>query len=216
MPGQARPAVPSIVLTSLLACASCVDRSTGVEAGTETAETETGGEPDDHGTIRVELVPSNGDASIFDDTAAVIATVHYESCLQDFYLNEHPEYQDSGPDGAPVFADFAARLCSEFADTPACSVTDITQNLFPDNQVYSVTVTFAIDDPATLADRELRLGPLPTAELAGCSPRVELRQTGLLGRDAGGLTIWRIAALPGSNSAETDQGAPLRAELSAN
>jgi hypothetical protein len=175
-------------------------------------------EPEDFGTIRIEMAPLAGNTDIFNSTVEVVATVHYETCLQDFYLNRKPTYQQTGPDGAPVFEEWATRLCSsEFSDIPDCEVTEIEQALLDVNNVYTLKVTYKINDASTLAYRELHVGPIPTEEFAACGsesrPRVELQQTGLLGRNSMGQQIWRISTLPASNVAVANQGAPLRVEL---
>jgi hypothetical protein len=93
---------------------------------------------------------------------------------------------------------------------------NIEQSLLEDNAVYLLQVVYAIADPSTLAYSVLHVGPLPTSELAGCQAEVELQASGLLGRNAEGVQIWRIATLPANNTAETNQGAPLRVEVIAN
>jgi hypothetical protein len=172
------------------------------------------------GTIRIEMAPLAGATEMFIGTTEVVATVHYETCLQDFYMNRNPTFQQDGPDGAAIFEEWVGRLCSDFDDLPDCEVTKIEQTLIPDNDVYTLKVTFKINDPSTLAYREVHVGPLPVEAFAGCgsesAPTVELQQTGLLGRNAQGQNIWRISTLPGSNVAIANQGAPLRVELIAN
>lgn len=177
-------------------------------------------EPDDFGTVRIEMAPLAGNLAMFNGTVQVVATVHYESCLQDFYLNRKPTFQKDGPDGAAIFEEWTERLCSEFSDIPDCEVVSIDQTLIPDNDVYTLSVTYKINDPSTLAYREVHVGPLPVKEFAGCvgssKPTVELPISGLLGRNAQNQQIWRITTLPGSNIAVANQGAPLRVELIAN
>ncbi|PRQ05107.1 hypothetical protein [Enhygromyxa salina] len=177
-------------------------------------------EPENFATIRIEMSPTNGTTELFAGTTEITATVQYETCLQDFYLVRQPTFQKDGTDGAPVFADFEDRLCSDFMDIPDCEVTEIKQNLIDANQVYSLAVTFKINDPSTLPYRELHIGPLPVEAFAGCDsgqgPSVELRQSGLIGKNSAGTQIWRIGALPGTNIAVANQGAPLRVDLVAN
>lgn len=177
-------------------------------------------EPEDFGTVRIEMAPLFGASEMYNGTTEIVATVHYETCLQDFYLNRQPTYQQNGPDGAPVFEDWATRLCTdEFGDIPDCEVTKIEQALLDVNQVYTLAVTFKIKDPSTIAYRELHVGPLPVEDFAGCAdkdrPRVELQQSGLIGKNAQGTQIWQISTLPGSNVAVANQGAPLRVETQA-
>lgn len=169
---------------------------------------------DGYGTIRIEPVPADDDVAIFNGTTEVVATVHYESCLQTLYLG-NPELMPSGAEGAPIFEAWHDELCT-LADMPACTVANIEQTLLPDNDVYTLKVTYAISDPASLAGSEIHVGPLPISDFAGCDARVELQQSGLIGRDANGVNIWRIATLPASNVAVTNQSAPLRVEISPN
>lgn len=201
-----------VMMALALASACATDPSDDGSSGTE-AETETGDDSmDEHGTVRVEVVPLGGDVSIFDGTAEVVATVHYESCLQALYLG-NPELTLNGTEGAPIFEDWLDRLCADFEGTPVCSVPRVEQTLDPDNDVYSLQITYAILEFASLADSELHVGPLPTSDLAGCEARVELQQSGLIGRDINGVNIWRISTLPANNTAVTNQGAPLRVEV---
>ena len=177
-------------------------------------------EPENFGTIRIEISPLNGNLSVLSGTTEITVTVNYEQCLQDFYLLRNTTYTKDGVDGAAVFSEWQDRLCSdEFSDIPSCEVVEIKQNLIEANDVYSLVVTYKItdNDPANLAYRELRVGPIPLEAFAGCgegeSPLVELRQPGLVGKNANDEQIWRIATLPAQNSAEAGVGSPLRVEV---
>lgn len=169
-------------------------------------------EPESFGTIRVEMAPAN-DASVFAGTTRVVATVNYEKCLREWYLDVNPEQQQDGPDGGAVFDEWAERLCTGYDDIPDCEVEEITQTLIENTNVYTLRVTYQINDPSTLAYRELHIGPLPTEEMAGCNPLVELQASGLSGRNSDNQQIWRISTLPGSNEAATGQGAALSVEI---
>lgn len=176
-------------------------------------------EPDNFGTVRIEMAPVGGDLNIFSGTVEVVATVNYEGCLQDFYLLNQPGYQKDGPEGAEVFDEFIDKLCG-YDDTPDCEVLSIDQTLLENTDVYNLRVTFRINDPSTLAYSEVHVGPLPTEAFAGCGdgelPTVDLRASGLVGFDADGVQIWRISTLPASTEAVADQGAPLRVDIVAN
>jgi hypothetical protein len=173
-------------------------------------------EEETFGTIRIEMAPLGGAVSMYNGTAEVVATVHYETCLQEFYLQRNPTFQQDGPDGAAVFEEWRDRLCSDFDKIADCEVTSIEQTLIDVSNVYTLKVTFKINDPSTLAYRELHVGPIPLESFAGCGdnqrPRVELQQAGLIGRSAQGAQLWRISTLPGQNVAVANQGAPLRVE----
>lgn len=172
-------------------------------------------EPEDFGTIRIEISPLAGDTDMFAGTVEVVATVHYETCLQRLYMERMPTFQQDGPDGAAVFDEWIDRLCA-FDDAPKCEVKSIVQTLIPDNDVYTLKVTYKITDPSSLAYRKLHVGPLPVEDFADCGdnqrPRVELQQSGLLGFNSQGEQLWRISTLPASNVAIANQGAPLRIE----
>jgi hypothetical protein len=176
-------------------------------------------EPENFGTIRIEIAPLNGELDILAGTTEITATVNYENCLQEFYLERSTTYTQDGVDGSVVFTEWLDRLCSDYKDIPACEVGEIKQNLLEANSVYSLSVTYKItdNDPANLAYRELHVGPIPVEAFAGCgdgeSPLVELRQPGLVGKNAAGDQIWRISTLPAQNSAKAGQGAPLRVEV---
>jgi hypothetical protein len=210
----------------LLACGAPKGDGTSETGGSsetdetgETDETDETGDPvpDGHGSIRIEIVPLGGDVTMFDGTSEIVASANYENCLQDFYLVREPSYALDGVDGAPVFADWVDRLCSDDQGGPDCDVTDINQNLIEVNAVYTLGVTLQINDPSTIANREIHVGPIPLAELAACEggeqPTVELRASGLIGKNAMGEQIWRISSLPANNSAVADQVAPLLVEV---
>jgi hypothetical protein len=176
-------------------------------------------EPENFGTVRIEIAPLNGDLGILAGTTEITATVNYENCLQEFYLERNTTYTQDGVEGATIFSEWKDRLCADYSDIPACEVTEIKQNLIEANAVYSLQVTYKItdNDPANLAYREIHVGPIPLEAFAGCgdgeNPLVELRQTGLSGKDAQGLQLWRISTLPAQSSAQAGVGAPLRVEV---
>jgi hypothetical protein len=98
-------------------------------------------EPENFGTIQIEIEPLNGELSILSGTTEITATVNYENCLQGFYLERNTTYTQDGVDGAAVFAEWEDRLCSDFTDIPACEVVEIKQNLIEANSVYSLSIT---------------------------------------------------------------------------
>lgn len=173
-----------------------------------------------HGTIRIEVSPLNGNLDILAGTTEVVATVNYRTCLQEFYLMRDPTYQQDGVEGSALFAEFQETMCT-FAGTADCEITEIRQSLVEANMVYTLTVTYKINDndPANLAYREFHVGPLPFDDLAACGgaegPLVELPQSGLFGRNSNGQQIWRISTIKPPNEAEAGQGAPLRVDVQA-
>lgn len=178
-------------------------------------------EPENFGTIRIEIVPLSGNLDILAGTTEITATVNYQNCLQEFYLQRKTTYTKDGVDGAPLFAEWQDRLCSDFEDIPACEVKEIRQNLDPANNIYTLTITYTItdNDPGKLAYRELHVGPLPVEAFADCGeaerPLAELRQTGLVGKNASGQPIWRISTLPPESYAVANEGAALSVDVQA-
>ncbi len=170
------------------------------------------------GTVKIEIEPIP-DPSVLAGTTEVTATVVYQKCLQDFYLLERPEYQQVGVEGDAVFSEFAERLCDPGLDKNIdCEVTDIQQSLVESTKVYTLRVTYKINDPSSLAYANVHVGPLPLEDFVGAcegGPVVELNQNGLIGRNADGVQIWSISALPSPNEALPGQGAPLRVQVSA-
>jgi hypothetical protein len=172
---------------------------------------------DDHGSIRIEIVPAGDDLTILEDTFEIQVIVHYQTCLQDFYLFREPSYTLDQVDGAPVFADWMDRLCSDYQGGPECSVIDIDQSLIAANDFYILNVELRIYDPSTIANREIQVGPIPLAALAACvagqQPSVELRQVGVIGKNVDGEIIWETGSLPAVNTAVADQATVLRVEV---
>lgn len=177
--------------------------------------TDTGPLDSTHGVVKLEVAADDPGNPPFAGTTQIVATVVYTSCLQDFYLLDHPELQQGEPSGDAIFTEWAERLCDAALDkVVACTVTSIEQTLLPDVDVYSLRVTFAISDASTIEDQWLYIGPLPTTETVAdaCAtpPMVEVRANSLIGRDAGESQVWGIKTIPAASQATTDQAAPLR------
>jgi hypothetical protein len=179
-------------------------------------------EPENYGTIRIELAPLGGDANIVAGTATAVVTVNYGQCLQDFYLSRNPAHQQDGVEGSAVFQDWAGRLCSDFDRTPDCEVVSIEQLLLETDDIYTLKITYKINDPTSINYRELRIGPLPTEDFAGCTgasaedsrPFVTFQGMGaVLGRDAQESQLWRISSYQSPTRGVVGQGAPIKAEI---
>lgn len=174
-------------------------------------------EPEDFGAVKIELSPLNGSQDVFSGTTEVVVTMLYGECLTDFYLRQHPEYQQDGINGADLFNEWIPRLCDPGLEKVIdCEVTEIDQTLIEDTNVYQLKVTYQIKDLTTLQLGYIHVGPFPTDEFATeCEgrPTVELRSNGVIGRDAQGTQIWGIKTLPGSSVAVANQGAPLRIDV---
>lgn len=174
-------------------------------------------EPDNFGTVKIELAAVNSADEVFGGTTQVVVTMLYGDCLRDFYLQHHPEYQQDGIEGAALFDEWAEKLCDPGLEKVIdCEVTSIDQTLIENTSVYQLKVTYQINDPSTLQLGYIHVGPFPTDEFASdCTerPTVELRSNGVLGSDAQGVQIWSIKTLPGSSMAVANQGAPLRIDV---
>ena len=193
----------------LFALTACSDE--GGEGGSG-EETETGGSIeglDEHGTVRVQVSALDGDTSIFEGTERVLVTLNYLDCLQGFYTGSGAAWRQGGVAGGPVFEAFVGTLCEE-PGAPACTINAITSLVDSDANDFEITVDYAIEDIATLEGAEFALGPLPNVDLAGCSPRVQMRSDGVSGVDAAGDQVWRLGTISGTNEAMTDDVLPIQ------
>ena len=172
--------------------------ATACGGGTEDPETS-GVLRDGHGTIALALSRSEGvDDSPFAGTATVRATLHYGSCLRDFY-DSKANWRPTGDDGQPVFERWADELCQQ--TEMDCTVDEIEQNLQGDRRL---TVTYAVQ--GELENHRLAFGPLPTEALAECEPIVELRDSGqVFGVEGSGSQVWEVRSFR-PDDAKTDQG----------
>jgi hypothetical protein len=149
----------------------------------------TGPDEDEFGFICVELAKAESEESDpFAGTATIYLTLEYESCLNDFYTETHPEYA-GGPEGTAVLEEWVGRLCSEpvAGALVACEVDGFEQNL-PDGAPAQFTVVYKALDAAQIDGRTLLWGPAPLAEFAGCEPTA--RAVSVLGFPDGGGPLW--------------------------
>jgi hypothetical protein len=174
-------------------------------------------EPEDFGAVKIELSPVNATENVFAGTTEIVVTMLYGECLTDFYLVQHPEYEQDGIEGAALFDEWKDKLCDPGLEKVIdCEVTDMAQVLIEDTSVYQLTIKYKVKDPSSLNLGYIHVGPFPTTEFASdCEqrPTVELRSNGVLGFDAAGVQIWNIKTLPGSSVAVANQGAPLRIDV---
>ena len=181
---------------------------TGTETGAEVEGLE------QHGTVRVQVVPVDDDPAVFEDTAGVRVTVHYLACLESFYLGAGTSWKQTGTKGAPVFEAFADTLCADSGGSvPDCSVAAISSTVDSGANDFVLSVDYAIADVATLSAGEFIVGPLPLEALAGCEPVVQVRSMGVSGRDAQGNQLWRVGTISGDNEATSGDLVALRVEI---
>ncbi|MCB9704598.1 MAG: hypothetical protein H6711_22125 [Myxococcales bacterium] len=164
--------------------------------------------PETHGFTCVEVRPGNAAgsdvAALFGGTTEIRVTVSYLDCLQDFYVNTNTAYAQDGVDGAPIFEEWADRLCEEdISGRLECMVNSINQTL--STMVFNMTVSYTGIDPLKIEGRKILIGPLPLESLAMCKPDVRLiGNNAVSGYDADGALLWSI------ESFEVNQG---RADL---
>ena len=157
-------------------------------------------EPEDLGYTCIDLNRGESvEENPFLGTYKIIATLNYEPCLVDYYLNKHPEMRQNGKEGPEVFAEWKERLCSE--DVPRrveCEVEAFEQTLMQTGtEAYKMSISYIIEDPTTLEGRKLLWGPGPLPDEAECAdglkPFVNLSSlSGVLGQDKTGRTIWQV------------------------
>lgn len=178
-----------------------------------------GGPTDDgHGYVKLQLRRAeNQSESPFGGTDSIEVVVTYGSalslCLEEFYAN-NPSWQFDGVDGGPVFDAWSDLLCN--IDDPegpvACDTVTIEQHL---EDIPTLGLTYnGVSEP--IENHVLIIGPLPTAELAGCSgdtlPTVRIVAPSVTGHGGGGTTIWQGLSAP-VDKAATGQDAPMKVNV---
>jgi hypothetical protein len=166
---------------------------------------------ENHGSVKIELRRSTASGEDpFEGTDSMTVTLFYTECLQDFYLREHPAWAQDGTNGGPVWETWGGLLCDREAlgdEILDCEVEDITQNL--DQGLTNAAITYKVNDP-NLDSAVVHFGPMPTEELAGCVPEVEVRATSVAGYDAASSQIWEVESFDGFNVAVTGQSGAIR------
>lgn len=169
---------------------------------------------DEYGAVLIELQRSAAaPASPFPGTAKIAVFLQMDGCLLDFYAQEHPEYQQDGMLGAPVFEAWGNEcLCerSYAQSTIACTVQSIDQTLNTQGAVDSMflrVVYDVLDDG--IEGYAVPVGPFPLESTAGCNPLVTLAGGGVQGYDAMDNLIWQVASFD-NPTAKPGQSAPIR------
>lgn len=162
---------------------------------------------DDYGIVEVQL---QGPADVFSGTDRITAMTDYLDCLTAFYEDNPGETQEGG---SPVFDDWTGRLCDMGIDSPVdCEVAAIEQS-------GTGRLTISFDVRGNLSGRRIAIGPLPTAETAGCSggqqAEIRLSSTSAVVGRAGGTSTWHSDTFS-SNQAVVGQGAPITVDVVAN
>ena len=134
----------------------------------------------------------------FAGTYRIILKLDYLPCLQDYYLNKHPEQRLDGKDGPAIFEEWKERLCSEDIDRRVeCEVESFEQTLMTTGTTsYSMTVTYLTPNPGDLNGRKLLWGPGPLPDFAECEagdgPYVQIStQSGIVGQNKEGKSLWQ-------------------------
>jgi hypothetical protein len=175
--------------------------------------------PEDFGTVMIELQRSPQESmSPFIGTRFIVAFLDYKECLAEFYTTSHPEYQQDGEEGDPVFREWGEegqRLCDKslYPDNrtiPSCTVTDMVQNINTQGQMDTTRLVITYDIPNDdIEGLYLPFGPIPTEHLAGCKPLVQLSGASVQGKDGMMQNVWQIASFE-NDTARVGQGAAIQ------
>jgi hypothetical protein len=156
--------------------------------------------PEDFGYTCIDLNRGESvEENPFLGTYKIIATLNYEPCLVDYYLNKHPEMRQDGKDGPAVFDEWKERLCSEdITRRVECEVESFEQVLQETGtEAYKMSISYLTPKPGELSGRKLLWGPGPLPDYAECAtglkPYVTLSSlSGVIGENKAGQTIWQI------------------------
>lgn len=172
---------------------------TGEGVGTTSSAPTTGGEEERFGFACVGL---HQDESVEGDpflgTAEIRVRLNYEPCLQDYYLDKHPEMRTDGTQGPAVFEAWKQRLCTE--PVPGridCEVQGFQQVLMTNPPAYYLEVTYTTPAPERLNGGTLLWGPAPLSDFAECAEGLQpfVNLSGLAdvsGRDKDGKLLWQV------------------------
>lgn len=162
-------------------------------------------ETEQFGFTCIELQKGQGvSGDPFAGTAKIEATLSYEPCLIDYYLNKHPEMREDGPDdaGGAVFAEWKERLCNDPIDRRIdCEIESFEQTINSGgvNKLYNMRIVYNIPKPDELVGRRLLWGPAPLEAYAECDagdrPFVRMTTRGdIIGINGSGTPIWSLQA----------------------
>lgn len=180
-------------------------------------------EPEDWGTIHLELQRENSAVDPFVGTSSILVQAVYGECITEFYTVSNTQYQIDGVEGAAIFEEWAGRICDsgEFPQVIDCEVaepvlgTGFSQNF---TQVpFELQLEYTVLDSASLQGADIRVGPLPTERITdGCTPTVSVNATNaVFGRDSNGNSLWQVGTTQNASSVATNQGAPARINVQA-
>ncbi|MCA9690885.1 MAG: hypothetical protein R3A51_06935 [Nannocystaceae bacterium] len=204
MKASARSILAAAGLAALMTSSSCGEEELG----------------DMHGFVCIDMdAAANTDTSVFASTTNVRVKLSYSQCLQDFYLNDHPEYRLDGAMGEAIFKDWAAnKLCGAGASKPLPCELDpdnlssvFEQRLITDdnNSEYALLINYKLTEQGAVDGKRILFGPIPLEELAGCGTDVKVAANAdVQGIDGNGTPIWQMVSF-GPNSArsrETEGG----------
>jgi hypothetical protein len=193
----------TLALVGSVACSSSEGQDeTGTDGDTGQYDTDT------HGTFSIEL--GAADASVFYGTERITVSTSYGAdCLGVFYDSDANWLYD-GVDGALVFEDWASRLCDkdEFDNLIDCEVISIEQMEFVNGLKLRIHYRVLNGD---LHNKEVRVGPVPKEELAGCYPIMRIDSGTIGGFDNAdplmGGQVWHVESYD-TDQVGIDEGAP--------
>lgn len=175
-------------------------------------------EPEDWGTIHLELQRENATEDPFVGTASIVVQAVYGECLTEFYTVSNTQYEIGGLEGAAVFEEWAERICDrgEFPQVIDCQVaepligTGFSQNFT--QAPFELQLELQVLDSTSLQGADIRVGPLPTDRITdGCTPTVSVNaNNAVFGRDSNGNALWEVGTTQNASSVATNQGAPAR------
>lgn len=190
----------------LLVAWGCDPSNEGVDVEQGVAANDLG---DEHQFVELRIDGSEPERLA--QTTTIRAMLYYSDCLSSFYIDE-PQWGYAGSEGRSVFerAEVEGLCLAEDPELVQCAVTGIRQEFHGDDLLV---IDFEVT--GELADRRLRVGPLPTPQRAECGDDTPnfVGHVGLWGMEQTGDLRWvsrQLALVPADQDrpAEVSIGDP--------
>lgn len=175
----------------------------------------------DYGSVRIKFRVGPGvDADeLFEQTKSIRIIAPYNSCVRKWYEGEGADQTFVVPAGEAIMEEWQKRICaaSDSSDTGRaakdfleCDSDNVvmTQNLDADQPHLELRITIDSRDQAReLSERDIRVGPLPTAKLTGCKTAFLFNSNGISGLNKSRKPVWKAVSEDAGTESPTPESA---------